>query len=190
MSELETEARPILSPLIAGEARELDTAEQATLAAWGTKTAMMLDFIQAKPLVRSKEHAEFFASKRPPRNAHVWLAGYGPIDFLARAEAVTLRFRPPGSRVADLIKEFLVTYRIGHLVFQVTAPKIAFEFHRPAGHDGLVRAIWPPTGPVTMPPERLLQDEGELMAFSRPFEAGRIVYERPAFRAEPPSPVA
>lgn len=189
MSVLEEEARPTLTALIAGKPRELDVTEQTTLATWGTKTAMMLDFHQEKPLVRSREHAEFYATRLPPRNAHVWLASYGAEDFLARVENATLRFQPPGSMLVDLIQAFFVTYRIRHLVFQVAVPMIAFEFHRPPEDEQRVRAIWPPTGPITMPMGVALQNEAEFKAFSHPFQSGRVVYQRPAYRAEPPTAV-
>src|SRR5579864_3378317 len=59
MSRLEAAAKPILTPLIIGQPTYLGQAEQAQVAAWITKTAMMLEFADHKRVSSSKAQRRF-----------------------------------------------------------------------------------------------------------------------------------
>lgn len=79
MSDLEDDVAPILGPLIDGEERLLGATNRELLAAWATKTVLMIQ--QAMPTAArvstGADYQNFYARRRPPRDARLWLAASG-----------------------------------------------------------------------------------------------------------------
>ena len=83
MSELESETKPVVAPMIGPQARaqRLDTLAQITIASWATKMAMVFDCGRTdRELFYSQHERETFREHLlPPSFTRVWIAGYvGP----------------------------------------------------------------------------------------------------------------
>lgn len=71
MSGIETDVKPILSPMILGEQIELDEEDQRKLACWITLKTIIIDSYQPQSSAISQEQRDLFSSlKSPPPN---WL---------------------------------------------------------------------------------------------------------------------
>jgi hypothetical protein len=102
MSDLETWASPMLKPMLKGNRQALTVEQQATLAQWGTKTAMTLDQVYPpEERVWSPEVCkDLMVRKLPPPGVGVHLAHYtGDGDFLKTVHNdLYMRPVPPGTR--------------------------------------------------------------------------------------------
>ncbi len=76
LSQLETEASPILRPLLLGEPACLTGPEQRVVATWSYKTVLLFQMLRPKSARVIPEHRfrELYESGRPPTDARVWLA--------------------------------------------------------------------------------------------------------------------
>jgi hypothetical protein len=123
MSQLETKAKPILSPMIMGDNLpiSLSGSDQKIVAAWAFKTTLMADFFTRRPIFRQPLHADFFRDKTPPKNCAIWTGAYvsafGPM-------APLLLFRPSIGMVQTLkgipkVKALSATAVLYFWMFQV-----------------------------------------------------------------------
>jgi hypothetical protein len=78
MSDLEGQAKPILSPMIMGDNLPItiSPSDQQVIATWAFKTTLMLDFFTRDPIFRQPLHRNFFRERRPPDNSVIWTGGY------------------------------------------------------------------------------------------------------------------
>jgi hypothetical protein len=79
MNDLEAAAAPILEPMMRGEARTLDVAEQDIVALWAAKMTMVWE--ATHPHVRAvsdEDYEHVFRWRTPPTGWRVWLAAYAP----------------------------------------------------------------------------------------------------------------
>lgn len=118
MSHLETEAKPILGPLIRGDERILSREDQRKIAIWAIKTAMMWQFMShIQPISSSIMRELYEDSATPPGNAQVWIgaclaeAGY--------SYPVSLTVKPKGASSDAAVNAYGATFSIGHAAFQV-----------------------------------------------------------------------
>lgn len=126
MEALETAARPVLKPLLLGAApgtsRELDPGQQAVLATWAVKTALLLVLAR----LRGRDHGwipdstlrwlhDYHASRMPPPGTRVWLGGLNTSDTPGTVQAACL-YDAAGDPAAQC-----VTFSVGCVVFQVFA---------------------------------------------------------------------
>ena len=75
LHDLETEAMPVLTRLVMGEATDLSADEHKMVATWSYETALLFQLLRAEdaqaiPLDRFRE---LFALRRPTAEARVWL---------------------------------------------------------------------------------------------------------------------
>ena len=74
MSKLQEDTKPILTPILKGEATSLHRNAQRQLATWVTMTVMVAEFInQDQVAVSSEERQRFFDTVQPPRHWRIWI---------------------------------------------------------------------------------------------------------------------
>jgi hypothetical protein len=126
MESLETATRPVLGPLLLGAApgtsRLLDPDQQAIVATWAVKTALLLalskfrgedhGWIPVSTLQWLRQHHD---SRMPPPGTRVWMGGLSTSDIPASVQAACLydADRQPAAQC--------VTFSVGCVLFQVFA---------------------------------------------------------------------
>jgi hypothetical protein len=160
MSGLEGAAKPILTPLILGEARDLSADDQRLIAAWTFKTALVamlsssdedrargygVPAAEYAPLYSARDHPEplpyskfwigYYEGERPPGTIHV-------VPLVVELEGIT---------ESDMPAAYLVTVVIGKLLVQgvrFTTPSLYVELattpELPQIWPTQPIAIWPP----------------------------------------------
>jgi hypothetical protein len=128
MADLEGAVRPALEPLLLGAApgtsRVLDPDEQAVLATWAVKTALLL----ALGKFRGRDHGwipvstlkwlhQHHDSRIPPPGTRVWMGGFNTSDIPASVQTACLydASREPAAQC--------VTFTVGCVLFQVFATR-------------------------------------------------------------------
>lgn len=164
MSDLEKEAAPILTPMIRGARRALSEDDQATVALWSVKTAMMAAFTHlATSTFRREQYKWVHQQRSPPRHHQVWLAararGVGEWPFSYRSAGLTVapksllhRLDPNGHRITVVIGH-LVIHIYGHAVYD--GPVL--DFGKNTGRALI--SIWPVVAAVEWPPHFALGPE-------------------------------
>jgi hypothetical protein len=74
MSELEQRARSVLTTLLHSDSTVLDDDAQLAIAEWAFKTACIFDQVMLPACIPRRHIRSFYASKRVPRDVHVFLA--------------------------------------------------------------------------------------------------------------------
>lgn len=167
MEALETAARPVLEPLLLGAApgssRMLDPDQQAILASWGVKTALLLalarfrgqdhGWIPASTLQWLYQHHD---SRMPPPGSRAWMGGLSTSDVPASVQTACL-YDADGDPAAQC-----VTFSVGCVVFQVFTtgqqdadlPPDTEDWLAPRGpYQSALLQIAPSSSPVRWPPE-------------------------------------
>jgi hypothetical protein len=168
MSRLETEAKPLLSPMIEGKAIGLSSREQVLAATWATKTAVMLSFTHgAQPVVPASHISELFGSGEPPASTHVWIAAYEG-EWSGWYSGDVIGIGPP-SKTEGLA--YCATMVVGHLVFQVLGHDLAepIEPLSAPEADRLSVQLWPPQSTLVSWPPRFAILDGWLDLFAGQF---------------------
>jgi len=148
MSNLETEVRPIMMPMIRGNAKvPLTLRGQRAVATWAVKTAMVAEFLQ-KPPTRYFTQAErrFLVDEVvPSRNlgAFVWIGRYASKDNGLHGLATTM------TQADRVSRAHLSMFALGQFAIQVLVERGAVGQRerlavRPGPWDQLLSQIWPP----------------------------------------------
>ena len=169
LNDIETEARPVLAPLITaavGSHFVLSRNDRELLGLWAFKTALMLDFTFDTPLIPARWYSAFRGLRRPSLGSVVWVAGYGGEEHAVFARRQPIRVDPttaPGVLVnayeglgqPDRPNGVITTFQAGRVVFQMLAlfalPAIKLGS---STFDPLTIRTWPLTdkdGPVAWP---------------------------------------
>jgi hypothetical protein len=162
----ENVARPLMEPLIDDQPTKLDIPQQAFIAAWAAKTAMVFEFVSSdKPLYYTDEERFRFrsmVSPVPPSFSAVWLGRFQQSPDI-KINFVTVGTDGSGIHTAPstaTIHAYTTTMAFGNLVIQIvtvrTYERKPFEaaIHpKKRGWNGnaLVR-IWPAHNIVRWPP--------------------------------------
>jgi hypothetical protein len=154
MKALEDRTKPLLRSLLRGERLSLDTPNQATLATWATKTAMMLTlrFTKAPSEVLRRT---LYERQQPPSNTGVWLSSVQPETL--RVGTLPLLSQPYGDP-PEPDRGFmarLIFANIGFIVFfnptryglQLNGNHVAETFHQIWPAD-ITPWDWPPAHSV------------------------------------------
>lgn len=160
MSALETEAKPLLSPMIEGKQMGLSAGEQKVASTWAVKTAAMLGLTHSElSLVHAADLAAVFATRKPPRNAYVWIGAYEG-DWAGWYSGDVLGLGPRENPAGFAYCAALV---LGRLVFQILGhdlPEPMPPLSAPEA-DRLSIQIWPDPRPlVSWPPDFAILDPG------------------------------
>lgn len=174
MSELETRAIPILTPMIQGQATTLTSESCRTLAQWMIKTSIMFEFLQRRPrrYFTRGDRIGIYQNLAVPRMM-LFLARYIP-----RTEPTSGWFHeypiplvmttPEGKLDAEA---YAATFAIGQLVIQVFTHRYRLptvRFHTPGDWNDASVQVWPNRlGQEKNWPPQLLLDEENLLLFSR-----------------------
>jgi len=188
METLEAATRPVLGPLLLGAApgttHVLDPGEQAILATWAVKTALLLalskfrgqahGWIPATTLRWLRQHHQ---ARMPPPGTRVWFGGLATSDLPASAQAACL-YDATSSPAASC-----VTFSTGCALFQVFATEQhdaeltpdTEEWLAPSGaYQEALLPIAPSSAPLRWPPA-VVASPGELQGL-----AGRLRQRLPA----------
>jgi hypothetical protein len=116
MSRLEGEAKPFLQPMLIGEKYTLSPMDQAIIAAWGVKTAMVLEGINKSDqcFYSQAEREAFRALSVIPQRTSVWLATSADPSYF-----FTTKNRHLSSTGATEGSGVSITIVLAHLVLQV-----------------------------------------------------------------------
>lgn len=166
MDTMDHEARPILKPMIWGQATALSAGDRRLLARWASKLALVADYTHrsAERLVLPETIHTFYATREPPDNARICLAAYGSRDPLLDLIAAPVRIGSDD----DQSHGHLVVVRLCHVVLKTVIPWIPLPPTGLLGDDRLDVPIWPPRrrGASSWPPKLILRDRQELLAYA------------------------
>jgi hypothetical protein len=144
MNDLENAARPLLEPMIAGRRTTLDKPEQRALAAWGIKTAMMLE--QTNPATASipaSHYAFLHEHKEPPSTTFAWLAATDAKKYTVFYHGHGLDLHIDHQEVPSA-EGYVATIAIRHLALQIIGTQIEdAEFEQTGALGSAVSQIWP-----------------------------------------------
>jgi hypothetical protein len=169
MSRLETAVQPILRPMLKGIALRLSEAEQAVLATWAVKTAMMLACTDrdSTKVPRREDYGHLRIHQVPPPGTRVILSSYRGTKWAAYYFSQGLSIPPKGTTTLPKVPTaYFSTVCVGQVVFQVFGITAKGEFGLHNAASGRLAQIWPYERPLTWPPEHPLSD-AELERFSQ-----------------------
>lgn len=165
MSQLETQVRPLIEPMILGQTATLTSDQQITVATWAAlKTAVFEHVWTDQPVLTAQDRRLIMDHNMPPASMQVRLAAVESqgIPLQARARGYA---RPDSGDVA-----YCLTLVIGCIVVQSFAGPGAGEHgFRSVGANGPdYIGIYPPQlGNVQWPPAAVLNDT-TLVGFTDP----------------------
>jgi hypothetical protein len=156
MSDLETNASPILKPMIDGRPQGLSVEQHVLLSQWATKTAFMLDQ-SFKPSERAVPFSACRYLKQyelPPPGTVVQLGHYeGDGDFIATAHNRLHARKVDNREDPGPADAFRAAMRIHQLVIGVTVIDGAPITLRATGdYPDLLTTIWPSAELASWPP--------------------------------------
>jgi hypothetical protein len=160
MSRLEGSAKPMLLSMLEGRGRALHRDGQRTLAAWGLKTAMMVEHTLSaeKQVVPEEEHAHLLEHGEPSDRVVIWMATYigtmpGSCRLFGLDADVT---QGPDRGRRDM---WGVTVTFGPVVFQVFGTTVPLLLEGLAINHPGVQQIWPYQRSFTWTPRAGFADE-------------------------------
>jgi hypothetical protein len=174
MEQLETDVRPLLTPMIRdGAQTELTRTQQATLARWVIKTTMVFEFTNNAPPFYSAEERATVRTGGIPGGTLMWMARYEGATFVSTAVAKGLSYdvsvegnttRQPGSALTLSAGRFVVQ------VLSVRPPEglPGLWVPMPKGFADHVVLLWPSSEGPRWPPATPLRD-AELDGFMSRF---------------------
>lgn len=163
MSDLEREAQPILTPLIHGDAKTLNPADQLTMGRWFFLRSVVFDLHCETSTPRPRyfedteyrvfmEHSVFFPHYMVFAGCY---AGSERIGLLQEDHSAIKLVTPAGETVSDDIRVYALTLAFKHLVLQICCAKVpASSFIVETFQDHCVQlgtgspVEWPPKQPL------------------------------------------
>jgi hypothetical protein len=173
LSVLENDTSQILAPMVRGEGRRLEPAEQKLLATWALKTAMMLDLTSGNPTVPAGFFHMLRQRREPFESAIVDIGAYIDSTWAAWAQPRALHIAVD---TAERPNGVVVTILVGRVIFQVVAHFARGEMSIDDDRiykDALAR-IWPPSPNVLeWPPAGLAFGDKWLTLLAEGIRAGQ-----------------
>jgi hypothetical protein len=169
MSELETEVKPILGPIVQDLSIQLDLEDQKKLARWAFKTAIVLEGTKERSMKR------YFASGLGPAlktsgdiqgRTMIWIGRSSESGLYARAADVRYDLDGQNSSAEATV----TTMVVGHVVLQVVSavfpPEKDAELVRIPLYvedwEQILAKIWPSSRIFTWPPPQSIGPGGRL----------------------------
>jgi hypothetical protein len=118
MSQLETDAQPVLTSMILGQVRTLSAEDQTLIARWAFKTALMVALRYKQSHIPRDHYHWFYERQIPPSGVWITLASYDGtrfVNWLFEGKHFAVN-RDDQSRRVPM---YLTTITIRHLVLQV-----------------------------------------------------------------------
>jgi hypothetical protein len=183
MSDLETKAKPLLTPMIMGDGLPLIRTpdEMRILATWALKTHLMIDFYfpPHQRFIPRRLYSEFFRRQTPPQQCAVWIAAYDveKPTFAVKAtqafDTVPTTYTPEGIVVTGRAGPVgvMCTFAMYHLIFQIILIDVGGRFAG-LGTLGATQLIWPlPKSQIEWPIRMEALDEASFEVFAnRPID--------------------
>lgn len=120
MSRSESDGKRLLLPMIHGHAIHWDAAQQASVARWTFKTALMLDRSSLASRVAPLHHFRFlFEHQSPPETVTLYIARYFPGAGEDHVGVIGSSYRPTNVNPRLYPRPYQITFSIGQAVFQV-----------------------------------------------------------------------
>ena len=169
MSDLQAIAKPLLEAMLEERSRGFDEQDQAILARWALKTAMMVDQTQAPQhrVIPPEEYQHLRSVGRPSANVRVWLASYTgeALHGLGRMFGLDadMDAGPDPARGHRDLWGAAIT--VGAGVLEIFGTELHAVLNRLDLQGVGVWEIWPYEGPVAWSPRPGFDDE-QLVAFA------------------------
>jgi hypothetical protein len=181
MSDLETNVKPIISPLICDVPSSLEYVQQLAIATWTLKTAMAFECIKgaANPAKTGKDvfycsaqRTHLWKWRTPPSDTFVWIGRYEP-EFSLWVQ----NDRVSDSQPRGLLDEGSVTtFGVGRLLIQAITVRrseqdiqYAIRTDKSTWDEALI-PIWPHGRSfIRWPPQRSVSGYDNLMSLARRF---------------------
>ena len=166
MSDVETNAKPILLDLVYGKGRTLDRDDQHRLATWAALKACVFDALHPDGLGVPTEHRRrLYTYKKPgATGVAIWIGTYEALEVCHYAHQ-DLKVARDGEPPPDSPTIYISTITAGALIVQVAGsllPDLAFDelpVERLAP-ELRVTKIWPPqTGTVQFAQDQRMSHE-------------------------------
>jgi hypothetical protein len=150
MDTLDRQADRLVTPMVQRRRVSLvGFTDQALLAAWICKAAMLGDQAKPSPGVRPEDHRYFYEHWQPPQGWWIWVAGVRelPGQYEAWINTRNLKGRDSEGRIDD---GYLATIVVNYFVAQA----VVLHFRKITVPDreankSLFRQVWPPTYETT-----------------------------------------
>lgn len=159
MHDLEVRARPILTPLIHGEAASLDPIRVQIVAFWLAKTFMMLSCAHKGVIVPAAHFHELYASQGAPRQS---LIAIGCADVW-RQEILDfhypLRLNGPFDLRSTETNAYAISMRVGKFIAHMLGHRIPnARLYPEVSLPDAMTEIWPASRPIAWPPAVTISD--------------------------------
>ena len=164
MATLENDISQILRRMFDLRPMDLQPEDQARLALWAAKIAILVDVANPTPLVPRGFGQDLRIQKRPHAGMSVWLASYGGRagGLTARQWLVMSEDVGPNESVIG----YCLTFTAFRVAFQVFIPFYAGDLAPLEDFGGNVKQLWPPqAGTISWPPPYCF-DENSIAALS------------------------
>lgn len=184
MSHLEIATKPILLPLMLGEAQHINSDAQATLATWACLKSMVAEF--SDPATRATSAADLkrmYDEHLPPPQATLWIGEHAGTEW-------TTRYRHQGMRIShgvvrpgdgSLPNGQVTTFAVGRVIFHLLTLPDGFLYGGVPVSQGpiaeCIGQIYPSTPPFDWPFARTLTDADALDLGDKMTEAYKYVVE-------------
>lgn len=163
-SQLETEAKPLLSALILGEPVKLGQTEQALVATWATKTVLLYEFVKPakEGTTASRDDRVWFRRNRKPLpDSHLWIGRYegtGGAHIITRSTQMLFN---SDQLVPQPIPHVLLSVVVmGQLAIRVLIhrSRVVYPIRCEFGEGEAIHPIWPTGEPINWPVTEGLDD--------------------------------
>jgi hypothetical protein len=159
MSRLESEAKPILTPMILGHRTGLTADQQAIVAKWMMLKVLFFDLVEvADQTTSDQDFKNLYTQQMPPARFEMWIARYAPtpLDIFSHTRNSFRTKLSHNGIPANTPHAQNLTLVFGHLVLQsifinertVAYPPV-FQRREPEPH---ISRIWPTERTVDWPP--------------------------------------
>jgi len=165
MSDLETLNRPLIGALMHDLSAPIDATQQANLAKWTIKAAMLIDVMnrQRPQFYGANERILLRTDSSIPTGTTIWLGRYCRSSFHAGGTDIW----PNKGEISKVARCCVTTVIVGHLAIQsVTIHALRPEYDnepitiKPGRWNQLLGLAWPSAGSISWPPSLTFTDSG------------------------------
>jgi hypothetical protein len=161
MSRLDENVKPILTPLVCGQALVIDSQSQAILAAWVAMKVMIIEFDEPSVVLSSQVHrTKLMNSLEVPDGWQIWLGHCQGLPWKQRLvrNSASWAFTDDAMDGAPIPNTKSFSLGIGELFVQVLITAInGLYFTPPPDAARFLRPVWPHDADTRWPPGATLK---------------------------------